>query len=115
MINNCTFCSLDSAGNHQFHCPSHKRETDFVGFLNQLGSDSNIELRPFDSLIEKYMGLMSAYMMTVDLLEVAGETFGAERLDTVASYILTKLDECISAITALQEREYENDERDDEE
>jgi hypothetical protein len=81
--------------------------------LDGLGSDNNIELRPFDSLIEKYMGLMSAYMMTVDLIEVAGEQFGESRLELVASYVLDKLDDCIGAIVALQEKE--DDKRDEDE
>jgi hypothetical protein len=104
MINyDCEFCSPTSGGNHQLHCPL-SRKSEFARFLDTFGSDSNIELRPFDSLIEKYMGLMSAYMMTVDLLEVAGETFGPERLEAVADYVLDKLDICISEIVSLQEK-----------
>ena len=111
---NCMFCSQDSAGKHQPYCPNSNvgKNADFVRFLDELSSDSNIELRPFDSLIEKYMGLVSAFMMTTDLIDVAGDQFGVERLEAVAAYVLKKLDECIGAIAALQEKE--DDDRDEE-
>lgn len=113
---NCPFCSQDSAGTHQPHCPNHpdrqkgKAKTAFSQFLDVM-ADAKIEARPFDSLIEKYMGLMSAYMMTVDMVEVVGDMFGKERLEAVASYILDELDDCIEAIVQLEEKK--NGDRDD--
>ncbi len=102
--NTCAFCSVDASGNHQRHCPSSTNKTQFKNFLDSLSFNDNIDLRPFDSLIEKYMGLMSAYMMTMDMIEVAGEMFGEQRLTVVGNYVLDKLNVCIDEIVELEER-----------
>jgi hypothetical protein len=114
-MDSCPFCSQDSAGNHQPHCVNYpkKSQTAFGQFLDILGTDKQIDARPFDSLIEKYMGLMSAYMMTMDMIEVVGDMFGEKRLQAVASYILDELDECIETIVKLEEKK--NGDRDDQE
>jgi hypothetical protein len=64
-----------------------------------------IEIRPGPAqvIISQYIELLSAYAMTLDAIELAGEQLGEEKLYKVSQYIECALKLKIDEIIALQE------------
>ena len=105
-MNNCQFCSMDTAGKHQPHCPNNQdtNTSSMDRFFDALkDSATEYKPRPAQVLIGEYIELLSAYAMTVDTMELAGEELGMERLKKVVQFIENALDKKLDEIAALQE------------
>lgn len=104
-MSGCPYCSVNSAGTHEVNCPNYSKPKSSLDiFLDKLNSDT-IEIRPGPAqvLIGQYIELLSAYGMTMDAIELAGEQLGIEKLKKVSLYIEKALQEKINEIVALQE------------
>jgi len=106
MNHGCPYCSINTAGEHEVTCPNKKHISINLEnkFLDALNADS-IEIRPGPAqvLIKQYTELLSAYAMTLDAVELAGEQLGVVKLTQVSLFIEKALKEKISEIVALME------------
>jgi len=67
-----------------------------------------------EKLIAQYTDLLSSYALTMDVMELAGASFGRERLAAVAGFIMNVLDSKIDEIIERAEIEGGGDKEDDE-
>jgi hypothetical protein len=107
MITGCPYCSINTAGEHELTCPNRpSTKIPYLGnkFLDALDADS-IEIRPGPAqvLIGQYIELLSAYAMTLDAVELAGEQLGVVKLTQVSLFIEKALKAKIDEIVALME------------
>ena len=103
----CIYCSVNTMGEHEPTCPLYnKKETspidDFVNSLKNFQQTIAV-IPPDEDYIERYIMLLSAYNMTIDILEVAPDLVGSERLDKVADFIQAALIRCIDEMVMIQE------------
>jgi len=103
MNTGCPFCRLEAAGEHEATCPN-KEIVKSNRFLDALNADS-IEIRPSPAqiLIGQYIELLSAYAMTADAAELAGDQLGVVKLTQVSLFIEKALKAKIDEIVALVE------------
>ena len=102
----CPFCNM-MGGKHETRCPSLQSNPLLEQFL--AAQKAEPEKVDTDTLIEQYIGLMTAYAMTLDALEFAGKSLGRDRLKKLAILIENSVDGKIDDILASCEEE-ENDE-----
>lgn len=108
-MNGCQYCKIDTAGGHEVNCPNYyntnvKKIAGVNKFLEALNADT-IEIRPgpVQVLIGQYVELLSAYALTIDAIEVAGDQLGTEKLTKVSLFIESALKNKINEIVALEE------------
>jgi len=111
-MDTCSYCIMDTARNHELHCPLHPNNINPKSSIEDLVNKAISTPRnnpfvqmidPDDVMIDKYAGLLSTYCMTLDMIEVAADVFAVDRLQLVAEFIRKALDKCINEIVAIQE------------
>ena len=99
-MSDCIFCIIDSAGNHEATCPNYRVQPEgLVNFLGHVGENKIAT----QTVIQQYIELLTAYAMTLDAIELVGDTLGTSNLKKVALYIESALQDKINEIVALQE------------
>ena len=103
----CPYCRINTAGDHEVTCPNAvvRKEVGLQSkFLDALNADT-IEIRPGPAqvLIGQYIELLTAYAMTMDAVELAGEQLGIVKLTQVSLFIEKALKIKINEIVALME------------
>ena len=100
----CPKCEVDSAGNHQLHCPNRPKISEVDKFLAALNPSAvNIHGGPVQILIGQYIELLSAFAMTLDAIELTGDKLEIYKLEKVCLFIEKALKSKIDEIVVLQE------------
>lgn len=97
----CPFCHKTD-GKCDKTCISRQSNPLLEQFLAAKAKSDTVDA---DTLIEQYIGLMTAYAMTLDALEFAGKSLGRDRLKKLALLIENSVDAKIDEILAACEEE----------
>ena len=105
----CPFCNM-MGGKHQRTCSSLQSNSLLDQFMAAQQAKSEMKSDVVNVLIEQYIGLMTAYAMTLDACEFAGKSLGKDRLTRLARFIEDAVDTKIDEILAVYEEEANEEE-----